>query len=235
MILAFHNKLTRLVRAQTTKGQSCSPATRQPLATACHAARCPKGKRTLLLGLSTMAMVALLAALSLPFLASDFALNLPPWLPDRIAREMNNLVIDRGAIPIGEKYLLGIIGDLLQAQEYVIGAAIILFSLALPGMKVAMLLHVGSKGPEIDQKRVALLHAISRWSMADVFIVGLIIVFIKAEGFHFHMAAGPGLYAYALSTVLAAVAITMIGKVQAKAIVDDNSGFPAQQHIHKED
>jgi hypothetical protein len=81
MIHAFHNKLTRLVRAQTTKGQSCSPTSRQPLATASRSARCSKGKRTLLLGLSTMAMVALLAALSLPFLASDFALNLPPCYP----------------------------------------------------------------------------------------------------------------------------------------------------------
>ena len=55
------------------------------------------------------------------------------------------------------------------------------------------------------------LKAIGRWSMADVFIVGMVIVFLKAEGFHFHYAARAGLYLYAASAILSAVAAHIAG------------------------
>jgi hypothetical protein len=169
---------------------------------------------------SALAVLTLFMSLSLPFLYSDFALDMPTWLPQLMTGKIQQWAIEKGQIATGTQYLLGIIQELFESREFFLGWTIVIFSLGLPVIKVMLVLYIAIAKQRINdsaRKHIfAFLHAIGRWAMTDVFIVALCIVIFKAKGFHFRITAGAGLYFYAVSGCCSAIAIHMVASCNEK-------------------
>lgn len=169
-----------------------------------------------------LSAAALAGAFALPLIHASFNLVLPEWLPNvfDLHNKIRHWLIESGRLPIGDQYLWGIIVRLFQAQEYVIGALIFLFSLLFPIVKIALATTVIGFGHWMTAARrhrlVAFLESAGRWSMTDVFIVAMVIVFFKAEGFHYRFTPRPGIFCYAASALLSALALAL-AKTRAAA------------------
>ncbi len=176
--------------------------------------RWPEGFRTNLLPVLVGASAfCLLGAFYFPFMHSEFSLRLPKWIPHIIALQIRDWLIDEGKIPTGDHYLWGVIGRLFAAREYFVGWAIFLFSVFVPALKIVLcgiLVAPASVSPRSRRALARTLALVAKWSMADVFIVGMIIVFFKAEGFHFAFEARAGIYFYAAAAILSSLAVALL-------------------------
>jgi paraquat-inducible protein A len=158
--------------------------------------------------------LCLVGAFRLPFMHSEFALDLPAWVPDMMVGRIRLWLIDKGRIAVGDHYLWGVIRKLFAAREYLVGWAILLFSVVFPVAKISLCLVLASGASLLSVRTRHRVHrALSvagKWSMADVFIVGMVIVFFKAEGFHYNFTAQPGIYYYAAAAVLSSLAVSLV-------------------------
>ncbi|HAE43434.1 MAG TPA: hypothetical protein DCG34_11060 [Clostridiales bacterium] len=174
---------------------------------------------------SSLAVLTLIISLSLPFFYSDFALDMPIWLPQLMTGKIQKWAIEKGQIATGTQYLLGIIRELFESREFFLGWTIVIFSLGLPVIKVILVLFIALAKQQINESArkhiLGFLHAIGRWAMTDVFIVALCIVIFKAEGFHFRITAGAGLYFYAASGCCSAIAVHMVNSAMQRETVGD--------------
>lgn len=174
-------------------------------------------KRPLLAVLNFSAILSLIAANCFPFVYCTFNLKMPPWLPHLLNNPLREWLIAQARISTGPQYLWEIISRLFLSNEFFIGLAVTIFSLILPLLKsvmVGVLTYSFNHMGETKRKNILhLLKSVSRWSMADVFIVGLCIVFFKAEGFHFRFSAGYGLYCYVLSAFLTTISYGLLSKL----------------------
>lgn len=171
--------------------------------------------------LITGAAVLLAAAFSLPFVSSTFCLKLPGWLPNAIAGRVREYLIATARIPVGDHYLWGIIRDLFNAREFFVGTAILLFSIVFPCVKIILLAGLAVRGHRLSarlrQTCFSVLASAGKWSMADVFVVGMAIVFFKADGLHFAFTALAGAYCYAASAVLSSVGMTLVQRLHERS------------------
>jgi len=174
--------------------------------------------------LVALAAVCLVGAFWLPFMHAEFSLNLPAWIPRPLAARMREWLIIKGRIPVGDQYLWGVIRNLFTAREYLVGWAILTFSVVFPTLKIGLCAALAGGAPVVPERvRRQLVHGLAvagKWSMADVFIVGMIIVFIKAQGFHFSFAAQPGVYCYAAAAVLSSLAVSVVQRREHSRIRD---------------
>jgi len=140
-------------------------------------------------------------------------------------KPLKEWLIAQSRISIGPQYLCEIISKLFLSNEFFIGLAVMTFSLILPLIKSAIVCFLSLTFNHMEESKrkniVKLLSSISRWSMADVFIVGLCIVFFKAEGFHFRFSAGYGLYFYVLSSFLTSMAYGLLSKLSHNYCKDE--------------
>ena len=170
--------------------------------------------RHIVLTLSLAASACLVAAFYYPFMYSDFNLEFPAWMPGFLAAKTQAWIIQKGNIPTGPHHLLEIVLNLFLAHEFFVGIAIALFSIGFPIIKIGLVFFLSLFGHRLEathrHRLIAILNSVSKWSMADVFIVGMFIVFMKAEGFHFRFAAGAGLYFFAAAAILSAVAFQIL-------------------------
>lgn len=157
---------------------------------------------------------ALLAAFLLPFVHTSFAMEFPGWVP--FQDRLRDWLIERGRIPVGDHYLVGIVGNLFEAREYFLAVAIGLFSMVFPTFKIAVCAVALATGRVLSwsaRSRLVRIVAITgKWSMADVFIVAFMIVFFRAEGFHMEFVGRPGLYAFACAAILSSFAVIWVGR-----------------------
>jgi hypothetical protein len=164
--------------------------------------------------LVALAASSLVASFVFPFTSSTFHLDLPSWLPEPAASRLQDYLVKHARIPVGDHYLASIIGRLFKDGEYFVGSLILFFSVVFPTVKVvgAGTLSLGrSRLPQTVQLALApALITVAKWSMADVFVVGMIIVFFKAEGLHFTFTARPGIYCYAASALLSTIAVKLL-------------------------
>ena len=164
--------------------------------------------------LSIISLLSLIAAYCYPFMYSEFMLELPGWFPEFLADRTRNWIIYKGRIPTGSHYLFGMIGNLFLAHELFIGTIIAIFSVGFPTIKIATIIFLAfsDNGKEtiFRQCLMKALSLVSKWSMADVFIVGMLIVFMKAEGFHFRFTAGIGLYFFAGAALLSTISLQLL-------------------------
>lgn len=163
------------------------------------------------------AALCLVGAFWLPFLHSEFTLDLPGWMPRPLGIRVREWLVLKGRIPVGDQYLWDVISRLFVAREYLVGWAILMFSVVFPTLKIALCAALASgSGLFAERSRQRLIHGLAvvgKWSMADVFIVGMIIVFFKAQGFHFSFAARPGVYCYAAAAVLSSLAVSVVRRL----------------------
>jgi hypothetical protein len=174
-------------------------------------------KRSLLATLNFSAILSLIAANCFPFVYCTFNLKMPPWLPHILNNPLREWLIAQARISTGPQYLWEIISKLFLSNEFFIGLAVTIFSLILPLLKSVIVCFMtctfNHMGETKRKNTLHVLSSVSRWSMADVFIVGLCIVFFKAEGFHFRFSAGCGLYFYVLSSFLTTMSYGLLSKL----------------------
>jgi Paraquat-inducible protein A len=163
-----------------------------------------------------LSALLLIGAFYFPFIHSTFHIDLPDWIPDwfGLHSELRDWVVKKGKIPTGDQYLLGIIKSLFEDGSIFLGIVIFLFSVMFPVLKIVLFaIYISRSFKRHAITNDGLFRAIgfvSKWSMADVFIVAVIIVMFKAKGFNFTFSAETGIYCYALSAVLSSLVISYI-------------------------
>jgi len=112
--------------------------------------------------------------------------------------------------------LLGVIAGLWIGGDRLLAAVVGLVSVAFPVVKLAAL-HLAGLGAAPALARH--LHALGRWSMMDVLLVALVIFAAKTSGFA-RAASEWGLWAYAVSTLAAAIAGQLLERIAGAAAVE---------------
>jgi len=162
----------------------------------------------------TCSAILLLGAFYYPFIKSTFSVDFPDWIPNwfSLHKELEEWIVKKGKIPVGEQYLFGIIKSLFLDGSYFLGVIIFSFSVVFPVLKILLcaiaLIPAQTQGAR--DKIIKAVGYVSKWSMADVFIVAVIIVMFKAKGFNFKFTAEAGIYFYAMSAVLSSLAIILV-------------------------
>ena len=80
-----------------------------------------------------------------------------------------------------------------------VAGLILLFSVLVPLLKAALLVPIyAMRGSATSHRLYLFVRAISKWSMADVFAVGMLIALLAAKGTaNLSAIAGPGFYFFA--------------------------------------
>ncbi len=109
-----------------------------------------------------------------------------------------------GSIPAYQKSrsILGTVGELFDSGNYLVGFLVMLFSVIVPVCKGGLLLFSLLTPRAMHKHRsVMVANLISKWSMADVFVVAVVVAFLAANATHnmgeiFTLSArfGPGFY-----------------------------------------
>lgn len=179
------------------------------------------------ISLNLISFACLIAAFYFPFMYSEFSLELPDWMPDFLATRTQEWIIQKGNIPTGPHYLFEIIRNLFLSREFLVGIAIALFSIGFPFIKIGLVFFLSIFGHKLEatirHRILTTLNSVSKWSMADVFIVGMLIVFMKAEGFHFQFTVGAGLYFYAAAAIVSAISLHLLMSSHIKSTKADIS------------
>lgn len=91
----------------------------------------------------------------------------------------------RGSVMVYEKTrsILGTVQDLLNKKYFLVALLIILFSVIVPVAKgfILLLANMKSTNPSISVKMKSLSNFISKWSMADVYAIGILVAFLAAN------------------------------------------------------
>ncbi len=117
------------------------------------------------------------------------------------------------------KSVLGSIGKLFEGGDYIVGGALLLFSIVLPLLKTLSMLFVALF---INNKAahtvVHFFKLLGKWSMADVFVVATFLVYLSgSKGEMSRAEVQMGLYFF-----LAYVILSMIASLSADKMLQEN-------------
>lgn len=93
--------------------------------------------------------------------------------------------------------ILQTVDDLIKGNNHLVAGLIFLFSVAVPVLKgLLLLLALSLTSKPLLRFRIDLvIRSISKWSMADVFVVGIFIAFLSGEAMpNFKAVLGEGFY-----------------------------------------
>jgi paraquat-inducible protein A len=107
--------------------------------------------------------------------------------------------------------VLGVILELYQSSYWVVGVCLTVFSILIPLGKVGLTLFVLEHGGLATKRKISkFLHAISKWSMADVFVAAILLSNFAARANHSTQAyLYPGFY-YFMGYCLLSLLTTML-------------------------
>ena len=111
---------------------------------------------------------------------------------------------------LGEKKITEIIEELFQKGDVFLGFIIIIFSIIFPIFKVMSTITLSLSPKNRDLRNFVQL--VSKWSMADVFIAALSIVFFKSSSLGFAFTPQNGLYLFAAGAILSSIAVMLLPK-----------------------
>ncbi len=78
--------------------------------------------------------------------------------------------------------ILGTVRELFTSGHRVVGFLVMLFSVIIPTIKILLLLFGSfTRRPGLQVMAFAITRAISKWSMADVFVVAVIVAYLAAN------------------------------------------------------
>ncbi len=102
------------------------------------------------------------------------------------------------------KSVLTTIGALAKANNYFIAMLVAAFSVITPFMKILVaIVVVQHRWPRWHARGLKFIKAIGKWSMADVFVVAVLVAYFAASGAEFSEAAvGLGLYFFSAYCLL---------------------------------
>lgn len=131
--------------------------------------------------------------------------NWTPCFQDWIAAQVG--------ITRGDQYLLSMIQDTFGHGEVFLGTIILVFSVLFPLSKNILGVAASLSGSESSKQSLySLLSKVSKWSMTDVFVVALLILFMKADNIHLYMLADKGVYCFAISALLSSLGAYFLGQ-----------------------
>lgn len=131
--------------------------------------------------------------------------NWTPCFQDWIATQVG--------ITRGDQYLLSMIQDTFGHGEVFLGSIILIFSVLFPLSKNILGIAASVSGSQTSKQSLyGILTKTSKWSMTDVFVVALLILFMKAENIHLYMLADNGVYCFALSALLSSLGAYFLGQ-----------------------
>jgi len=128
--------------------------------------------------------------------------------------------------------IAGMIGQLFSEGMAMLGVTVLVFSVALPASKLAIIAAAASASL-LHGRREALARfgaAIGKWSMADVFVVALSIVAIKATGMA-DVFDHPGIYFFGGSVIVSMLASSVLKSGLAPPVGDAR---PVERIVPKE-
>jgi len=105
-------------------------------------------------------------------------------------------LLGRVVLQYESKGIITTIHKLFVVGNYFVAALLLLFSVILPVLKIFLsLVALGVSAPSAHRLSVNLIKGIGRWSMTDVFVVGVLLAFLTADTAQLTDATlGPGLY-----------------------------------------
>lgn len=117
------------------------------------------------------------------------------------------------------KSVLGSIGKLFEGGDYVVGGALLLFSIVLPLLKTLSMLFVAVfVNNRAAHTVVHFFKLLGKWSMADVFVVATFLVYLSgSKGEMSRAEIQMGLYFF-----LAYVILSMIASLSADKMLQEN-------------
>ena len=128
-------------------------------------------------------------------------------------------IAERAAIPLGDQRILPVISHLYTMGEVPIAVLLLIFSVLFPLTKAlsAILCSIGFR----PRWLMTFLIKTSKWSMVDVFVVGLLIAFFKADLFAFAFSPEVGVYLFATAAILSSIAVMVIESAMKKSITQN--------------
>jgi hypothetical protein len=172
------------------------------------------------LAISLVCTLLLVCAFVLPVLDSSIDISLPGFLerfkmfvPDNVESSLKDWVLSVTGVPLGDQYIFGIIRDLWRNNQIFLSSLIFFFSVLFPFLKLILTLALSTGMPLSHARRrqfQGFLETTAKWSMADVFIVAMVVVFFKADGFQFEFAPQAGIYCFALAALGSSLAVTLL-------------------------
>jgi len=117
------------------------------------------------------------------------------------------------------KGVLGSIGKLFENSDYIVGGALLLFSIILPSLKTLSMLFVALFiNNRAAHSVVHFFKLLGKWSMADVFVVATFLVYLSgSKGEMSRAEVQMGLYFF-----LAYVILSMIASLSADRMLQEN-------------
>jgi paraquat-inducible protein A len=107
--------------------------------------------------------------------------------------------------------VVGAAKKLYETGNKFVAGLILLFSILIPFIKAALIIPMFAiKGPGAD-RIYRFVRAISKWSMADVFAVGMLIAFLVAKGTaNLNAVTGPGFFYFAAYCLVSNLAFQLL-------------------------
>lgn len=108
--------------------------------------------------------------------------------------------------------VVGAARSLHESGNDFVAGLILLFSVIIPLTKAALIIPIfAMRGTAAAERLYRFVRAISKWSMADVFAVGMLIALLVAKGTaNFEAVAGPGFYFFATYCLVSNAAFQLL-------------------------
>lgn len=108
--------------------------------------------------------------------------------------------------------VVGAIDSLHESGNDFVAGLILLFSVMVPVLKAALLVPIFAlRSAAASHGLFRLVQALSKWSMADVFAVGMLIALLAAKGTaNLSAVAGPGFYFFAAYCLVSNAAFQLL-------------------------
>jgi len=123
-------------------------------------------------------------------------------------------IVGMVTLSFNTKSIIGTIEKLFIQENYIIALLVLLFSIVIPFMKTIIILLYGflkESGP--GKSIIALIDKLGKWSMADVFIVALLVVFFSTkQDIHSALKVESGFYFFLGYVLLSMIGSSLIGK-----------------------
>ncbi|MFD2205467.1 paraquat-inducible protein A [Kiloniella antarctica] len=115
--------------------------------------------------------------------------------------------------------IVGAIEQLARSGEYLLSFVILLFSVVFPTMKIMVADYVWrarSVEHKSVQRAVKLIDLLGKWSMLDVFIVGMIVISAKSSGMA-NATSQPGMYYFGASVICSMFGVVLLKRAIEKS------------------
>ena len=108
--------------------------------------------------------------------------------------------------------VVGAAKKLYETGNKFVAGLILLFSILIPFIKAALIIPIFAlRGSPAADRLYRFVRAISKWSMADVFAVGMLIAYLVAQGTaNLSAVAGPGFYYFAAYCLVSNLAFQVL-------------------------